>query len=124
MKKVGIMSMQRIANYGSFLQAYALKQLIDELNCKVEFVDYHVGLPVIDEKSDSKNKYLRKLKLEEGVVKQHNLVQPSNRPVTREIFYKGIDKPGFIEHIKIGLQPKARLKSVLPSKLIQKIKSL
>ena len=27
MKKVGIMSMQRIANYGSFLQAYALKQL-------------------------------------------------------------------------------------------------
>lgn len=62
MKKVGIMSMQRIANYGSFLQAYALKQLIEELDCKVEFVDYHVGQPVIDEKSDSKNKYLRKLK--------------------------------------------------------------
>lgn len=62
MKKVGIMSMQRIANYGSFLQAYALKQLIEELDCKVEFVDYHVGQPVIDDKSDSKNKYLRKLK--------------------------------------------------------------
>lgn len=62
MKKVGIMSMQRIANYGSFLQAYALKQLIEELDCKVEFVDYHVGQPVIDEKSDSNNKYLRKLK--------------------------------------------------------------
>lgn len=62
--------------------------------------------------------------LEEGIVKQHNLVQPSNRPVTRDTFYKGIDKPGFIEHIKIGLQPKARLKSVLPSKFIQKIKSL
>ena len=30
MKRVGIMSMQRIANYGSFLQAYALKQLIEE----------------------------------------------------------------------------------------------
>ena len=29
MKKVGIMSMQRIANYGSFLQAYALKKLIE-----------------------------------------------------------------------------------------------
>ena len=39
MKKVGIMSMQRIANYGSFLQAYALKQLIEELGHKVEFVD-------------------------------------------------------------------------------------
>ena len=56
------MSMQRIANYGSFLQAYALKHLIEELDCKVEFVDYHVGQPVIDDKSDSKNKYLRKLK--------------------------------------------------------------
>lgn len=28
-----------------FLQAYALKQLIEEFDCKVEFVDYHVGAP-------------------------------------------------------------------------------
>ena len=42
MKKVGIMSMQRIANYGSFLQAYGLKQILSELGCEVEFVDYHV----------------------------------------------------------------------------------
>lgn len=62
--------------------------------------------------------------LEEGMVKQHNLVQPSNRPVTRDTFYKSIDEPGFIENIKVGFQPKARLKSVLPNKLIQKIKSL
>ncbi len=61
MKKVGIMSMQRIANYGSFLQAYALKQLIEELDCKVEFVDYHVGAPVITENADSKNKFIRKI---------------------------------------------------------------
>ena len=62
MKKVGIMSMQRIANYGSFLQAYALKQLIEELGCKVEFVDYHVGEPVVNDGADSGNKYVRKLK--------------------------------------------------------------
>ena len=62
--------------------------------------------------------------LEEGMVKQHNLVQPSNRPVTRDTFYKSIDELGFIENIKVGFQPKARLKSVLPNKLIQKIKSL
>lgn len=62
--------------------------------------------------------------LEEGMVKQHNLVQPSNRPVTRDTFYKSIDEPGFIENIKVGFQPKARLKFVLPNKLIQKIKSL
>lgn len=61
MRKVGIMSMQRIANYGSFLQAYALKQLIEELSCKVEFVDYHVGAPVIAENADSKNKFVRKV---------------------------------------------------------------
>ena len=62
MKKVGIMSMQRIANYGSFLQAYALKQLIEELGCEVEFVDYHVGVPIIAENTDSNNKIVRKLK--------------------------------------------------------------
>lgn len=61
MKKVRIMSMQRIANYGSFLQAYALKQLIEELGHKVVFVDYHVGTPIVTENADSKNKFVRKL---------------------------------------------------------------
>ena len=31
MKKIGIMSMQRIRNYGSFLQAYGLKKSIEKL---------------------------------------------------------------------------------------------
>lgn len=43
MKKVGILSMQRILNYGSFLQAYGLKSILEELGCEVEFVDYHPG---------------------------------------------------------------------------------
>lgn len=43
MIKVGIMSMQRICNYGSFLQAYALREMLKEEECKVEFVDYHAG---------------------------------------------------------------------------------
>lgn len=43
MKKVGILSMQRIANYGSFLQAYGLKCILEELDCDVQFVDYHPG---------------------------------------------------------------------------------
>lgn len=62
MSKVGIMSMQRIANYGSFLQAYALKQLIENLGHSVEFVDYHVGPPVVKDEADSGNKYIRKIK--------------------------------------------------------------
>lgn len=61
MKKVGIMSMQRIANYGSFLQAYALKQLIEELGHTVEFVDYHAEAPIVADNADSNNKLVRKL---------------------------------------------------------------
>ena len=45
--KVGIMSMQRIINYGSFLQAYALKKTLESLGHEVEFVDYHAGEPIV-----------------------------------------------------------------------------
>ena len=47
MIKVGILSMQRIANYGSFLQAYGLKKLLEDQGCDVEFVDYHSGRTLI-----------------------------------------------------------------------------
>lgn len=57
--------MQRIANYGSFLQAYALKQLVQELGHEVEFVDYHVGAPAVKDDADNENKYIRKI--EKGV---------------------------------------------------------
>ena len=76
MRKVGIMSMQRIANYGSFLQAYALKQLIEEVGCNVEFVDYHVGAPVIAENADSKNKVVRKI--EKGLELRYRLLLHTN----------------------------------------------
>ena len=51
MIRVGIMSMQRIANYGSFLQTYGLKCILQELGCAVEFVDYHPGKVLISAKS-------------------------------------------------------------------------
>lgn len=47
MRKVGILSMQRIANYGSFLQAYGLKSILEELGCEVQFVDYRPGKTLI-----------------------------------------------------------------------------
>lgn len=46
------MSMQRIINYGSFLQAYALKKTIESLGHEVEFVDYHIGNPIVNELND------------------------------------------------------------------------
>lgn len=53
--------MQRIANYGSFLQAYGLKKILEELGCEVEFVDYHPGATLIpdDEGSGIHRKMLK-----------------------------------------------------------------
>ena len=45
--KVGIISMQRVCNNGSFLQAYGLKKLIESLGHEVVFIDYHVGKPIM-----------------------------------------------------------------------------
>lgn len=42
--KIGIMSMQRIKNYGSFMQAYGLKTILKELGYNdIEFIDYKIG---------------------------------------------------------------------------------
>ena len=47
-KKIRIMSMQRIVNYGSFLQAYALKETIKSLGYKdVGFIDYEFEKDII-----------------------------------------------------------------------------
>lgn len=39
--------MQRIKNYGSFLQAYGLKSILESLGADVQFVDYHPGKTLI-----------------------------------------------------------------------------
>lgn len=63
MSKVGIMSMQRIKNYGSFLQAYSLKKIIETIGHDVQFVDYHINNPIItDYNLSKKNKILNFLK--------------------------------------------------------------
>lgn len=50
------MSMQRIENYGSFLQAYGLKQIIEGIGHTVEFVDYKVEPSVVAESKDNRSK--------------------------------------------------------------------
>lgn len=48
-KIVGILSMQRVINYGSFLQAYALKQLLLKNGAKeVYFIDIEKGRPLLE----------------------------------------------------------------------------
>ena len=62
--EVGIMSMQRVENYGSFLQAYGLKKEIEKLGHMVQFVDYQaepsVVLPGEEQKSSSANSRISK----------------------------------------------------------------
>lgn len=61
--------------------------------------------------------------LEEGMVKQGNLVKSTKRPKERSYFYKEIDNPEFIRKLKVGIQMKARVKSIVPYRVIQKLKS-
>lgn len=41
--KIGILSMQKVRNYGSFLQGFALKSMIEGLGHECEFVDIEQG---------------------------------------------------------------------------------
>lgn len=52
--KVGIMSMQRVKNYGSFLQSFGLKQTIESLGHTVVFIDYKQEAPVVPYKEENK----------------------------------------------------------------------
>ena len=58
--KIGIMSMQRIVNYGSYLQAYGLKKSIEKFNHNVQFIDYHAGKPLSALPTLSKQNKLKK----------------------------------------------------------------
>ena len=66
MKKVGIMSMQRIFNYGSFLQAYGLKKIIESLDeeADITFIDYRPGEVLIESELEKRGfrRVLKKLK--------------------------------------------------------------
>ena len=75
MKKVGILSMQRIKNYGSFLQAYALKKIVESLGNEVEFVDYHVEEPIIEDGSKSKGLLSKGLEVLKGKSKLLHKIQ-------------------------------------------------
>lgn len=59
---VGIISMQRVCNKGSFLQAYGLKKMIESLGHHVEFVDYEVGKPLFRNSADKRQYYILKVR--------------------------------------------------------------
>lgn len=60
MKKVGIISMQRIINYGSFLQAYGLKNIIEKnTDNHVEFIDYEFEKELVKKEQNKKNVFCK-----------------------------------------------------------------
>lgn len=93
MKNVGIMSMQRIINYGSFLQAFALSNIIKSLGHNVQFVDFKIE-PCIKKSLEKltadkvEERYLKHFyqmenfdrKFAEEYLKELNIIERNERP--------------------------------------------
>ncbi len=52
--------MQRVANYGSFLQAWALRRMLEELGAEVSFIDISQGRQLAGHKATGAGIYLRR----------------------------------------------------------------
>lgn len=85
MKKVEIITLHRVPNYGSFLQAYATQQKVCELGYETEIIDY------IPERM-TKNGMLKALKNKKNILKKSLLV----RTIAQMIIY-----PSYILRFKI-----------------------
>ncbi len=57
--RVGILSMQRTANYGSFFQALGLKMIIESFGHKCEFIDIKVGKRIVESSKMSISERIR-----------------------------------------------------------------
>ena len=62
--------------------------------------------------------------MDEALMKQGNLIHPTVRSEKRSEFYERLNEEMFIQDMKIGFQPKERLKSLLPETLIKTIKRI
>ncbi len=62
--------------------------------------------------------------IDEVKIKQGNLISPTRRPEERESFYKNFGDDNFFDKLKVGICFKERIKSIIPSFIVQKLKSL
>lgn len=49
-------------------------------------------------------------------------MKPSPRPSERNTFYERIDEDSFMNSLKVGVQPKERLKAVIPAGVVRLLK--
>lgn len=66
--KIGIMTMHRIPNYGSILQALSLKRMIEALGHEVCFVDYRVQ-PEVEKRNDIRDIFYCWLKNQKAILR-------------------------------------------------------
>lgn len=83
--KIGILSMQRIVNYGSFLQAYSLKKTLENLGHDVVFVDYKV--------EPEKEKRKKFISMEKIMIHLNHKKSFANKTV--KAFYKDFERTYF-----------------------------
>ena len=81
--KIAIVSMQRIVNNGSYLQAYALRETLSKLSgASVGFLDFENGIHI---KEEAKQKEQRLLNAMRDI--KHTLL-PKYRPYMKTVRYK------------------------------------
>lgn len=99
---IGIMSMQRVINYGSFLQAYGLKKTLEKMGHTVQFVDYEIEPPLEDEEGKNQEKT--------SVIKRVlNLLSPSYRAYRREQIKMNRSFEVFMNTFRLNYFPKLGL---------------
>lgn len=86
------------------------------------FVNTEKGQWIFEQIKDMAN--IQAATIEDGLIKQGNLVRPTRRPARRDEFYEKIEECGFIKNLHVGIQIKERIKVMLPSWLFEKLKSL
>lgn len=94
---VGILSMQRVINYGSFLQAYALKRKLENLGNEVRFIDIESNKKSDISKKNRFENILNKLHLIDRYLIRRIVDSRKNRELDKAILcaqekYLGLDK--------------------------------
>lgn len=91
--KIGILSMQKVQNYGSFLQAYSLKKRVEELGHSCDFIDIKPGRTLECYKGECSNKHSYSnilSKIDKNIIKriEHIIFNKKRSNLFQEKLYK------------------------------------